>query len=288
MTSDGKWVPAGLNDRPGLRKRLDIKARRAGSASAAHAHGGASRDAAAAGAAREPKVTATFGLEVVVCKSSLRPDDCCRRLASHATVDISFLCNSEGWRPLHIAARYGHPGCIRDLVTRGAYVNVTDNIQRTPLHVAVYHGHEHAVRALLDCGAMIDAQTVYGDTPLHIASQKGYTSIIDLLVHFGAEVYLPDSLNRLPHEVGSIRSSVTMYSSVKSLIGRNKNREEWRRQVINPEDRERIAKSIKSRIKGSGRASVLMGREHGGKERSGWIPGSEARDVFTRPFDIKI
>jgi len=56
------------------------------------------------------------------------------------------------WTPLHYAARSGHAGVARQLVSLGADVNATCSGDFTPLHWAAARGHLETVQALVDLG----------------------------------------------------------------------------------------------------------------------------------------
>lgn len=77
---------------------------------------------------------------------------------------------------LHIAARRGHLGAVRVLLTAGAAVNVTameSELRRTPMMVATAGGHASIVRLLLDAaGVYVSACDVSGDSCLSIAASE--------------------------------------------------------------------------------------------------------------------
>jgi hypothetical protein len=321
VSRSGSWIPAGPNDRPGLRGleesrrereylallRAREEARRNGDGYRSdngdcdddhhhHNHnsnsnsnrnyndrlGDSSRDAPLRSTnARRPS-GATFGLPVRVCDSASCPAACARELEGVDAIDINFICNAQSWRPLHVAARLGHADCILDLISRGSYVNVCDSVHRTPLHIAAYHGHIGAVRALLDRGAMVDAQTVYGDTALHVAATKGYRDIVRALVTDGAEVYLPNASNMLPHEVATVQVAKHLLETITEHA-QDSSPKRGTRSVLRVGPRSAMRRSIEARDR-TRRVNVLSGSGHGEKTL-GWVPPSEARDSVMRRFD---
>jgi adenylate kinase len=102
--------------------------------------------------------------------------------------------NGGGRTPLHVAARGGHEGIVRQLLSANAEPNRHDNErlegngQRTPLIVAAEHGYESVMRALLTARA--DKNSVMQDrrTPLIIACQNGYLRAVDVLIRCKADL----------------------------------------------------------------------------------------------------
>jgi ankyrin repeat protein len=79
------------------------------------------------------------------------------------------------------AAGKGESAKVRELLDKGAYVNVRDPDGRTPLTESIWGNHVDTVRLLLDKGADAHATKVDGATPLSIATSKGYKEIVELL-----------------------------------------------------------------------------------------------------------
>jgi len=82
---------------------------------------------------------------------------------SPALANMKFADDS---RPLHHAAMFGYDGIIRELLARGADVNVRDRTRTTPLHWAALNGHRRACELLLEAGADVNAKDGQGLTPL--------------------------------------------------------------------------------------------------------------------------
>ena len=61
----------------------------------------------------------------------------------------------EGWRVIHLAARYGGAGNVRFLLSKGADPNAENNNGWTPLVLALRHGKFNSARVLLDAGAKL-------------------------------------------------------------------------------------------------------------------------------------
>ncbi len=98
--------------------------------------------------------------------------------------DIAELIEAE-IRLLEVAGQ-GDNAAVRELLDKGAYVNVRDPDGRTPLTEAVWNNKVDAVKLLLDHGADPNARKNDGATPVSIAKGKGYKEISDLLQKAGA------------------------------------------------------------------------------------------------------
>lgn len=119
--------------------------------------------------------------------------------ALHAGADPS-ATGPSGFRPLHIAAAHGRLSVLKELIARGAKVDLPSEHARamggcTPLHVAVACGHEAIVECLLASGARVDRRDEAGFTALHTAALTGARSILKRLLLAGAatEPFVADS-----------------------------------------------------------------------------------------------
>ncbi|KAL6078974.1 Ankyrin repeat domain-containing protein 39 [Balamuthia mandrillaris] len=109
-----------------------------------------------------------------------------RRLlcSSASSSKLANLLDSDGYSPLHYAARNGHLEACRLLLEEGAEANVrTPGGGATPLHRAAFCGHAEVVRLLLERGkadaSMLDSD---GNTALHKAAAEGHVSVVRLLL----------------------------------------------------------------------------------------------------------
>lgn len=58
---------------------------------------------------------------------------------------------------------------VKDIVSRGASIDIPDNEGNQPLHLAAIKNYSHIVRFLLKSGAKVNAKGVNGRTPVHLA-----------------------------------------------------------------------------------------------------------------------
>jgi len=92
-------------------------------------------------------------------------------------------------RDLELAdvARKGDEKAVKDMLDKGAYVNMRDPEGRTPLTEAAWEGHVEVVKLLLASGADPNARKNDGTTPLSIATGRGQKEIAELLKKAGAK-----------------------------------------------------------------------------------------------------
>ena len=101
----------------------------------------------------------------------------------------------EGRQELHYRALEGDVSGIRDRLTAGDDVGLTDRQGFTPLHLAAQESRDGAVEVLLGAGAPIDLQDRFGNTPLWRAvfNSHGEVKTVKLLLNAGAD---PDIVNQ--------------------------------------------------------------------------------------------
>jgi len=103
---------------------------------------------------------------------------------------------------LHRAAAAGKEEEVRDLIERGASVNVQCNAGWTPLHKACLKGFVPIVRLLCESGAKTDIQSKEEhDTPLHDACSNGHLEVVRVLLEYGANPHIQNSEGSFPHEM---------------------------------------------------------------------------------------
>jgi ankyrin repeat protein len=96
---------------------------------------------------------------------------------------------TDGFRPLALAAFFGHADGVRLLLDRGADVHARGEgaIRTTALEAAAAADDTELVRLLLDAGADARSAQPGGFTPLHAAAQNRNRELYDLLVERGAD-----------------------------------------------------------------------------------------------------
>ncbi|KAL4923581.1 ankyrin repeat-containing domain protein [Aspergillus undulatus] len=90
--------------------------------------------------------------------------------------------------PLWLAAQYGFPDLVQDLLGKGAFIESRETRKGcTPLYAAVQRGHEGVFHILANAGADIEARSELGNTPLGIAAELGLESMAKLLLERGVD-----------------------------------------------------------------------------------------------------
>ncbi|MGH9739164.1 MAG: ankyrin repeat domain-containing protein [Candidatus Acidiferrales bacterium] len=99
---------------------------------------------------------------------------------------------------LMVSAAYrGDLGAVRDFVSHGVSVNVTDyNDLRTAVHAAAVKGDTKELRYLISKGANINALDRFGDSPLELAESGGSSDAADFLTGLGAKRIRGDDAQR--------------------------------------------------------------------------------------------
>ena len=88
--------------------------------------------------------------------------------------------------PLFLAAGEGKIAVVRYLLDEGADVNAREKLGQTALTEATYYGHSKVVKELLFRGAEINV-IGHDGTPLDVAIERKHAVIVDLLKHQGAK-----------------------------------------------------------------------------------------------------
>jgi ankyrin repeat protein len=90
--------------------------------------------------------------------------------------------------PLNCAVRTGRREIAELLLTKGADIDLPDDIGFTPLHCAAGRGDKPMVEFLLAKGASVNTKAYGGVTPLHMAVNSRRKDVVELLVVRGADL----------------------------------------------------------------------------------------------------
>lgn len=94
------------------------------------------------------------------------------RLLVDRKVDLNAPA-SNGWTPVHIAARKGHHAMVQLLTNHGADLNTAALDGATPLYAAVLNNHFDVAKLLLKNGADPNLAIETGELPVMIAARGG-------------------------------------------------------------------------------------------------------------------
>ena len=96
--------------------------------------------------------------------------------------------NEDGETELIRGSIAGDISKCRDLIKRGAHLNITDEIGSDALIHASSRGHYNVASLLCDSGADVTIHNEHGFNALIIASDNGHTNIVSLLISAGARI----------------------------------------------------------------------------------------------------
>lgn len=83
------------------------------------------------------------------------------------------------------------------LISFGAEVMLSDDLQMSSLHYAASYGFSNIVKLLLRNHAKLNATNLNFETPLHHASRHGNVDCIKVLLEQGANIEMKDKSGKL-------------------------------------------------------------------------------------------
>ncbi|HEX7958040.1 MAG TPA: ankyrin repeat domain-containing protein [Pyrinomonadaceae bacterium] len=111
-----------------------------------------------------------------------------RKLLLYEGADVNVVDSSLGITPLAAAYMGGHREVMRELLWRGARVNLRLAYRQTALMRLSEKTTPEAVRELLDAGAKVNLKDEEGDTALLNAAATPLPRVVELLLRAGAKV----------------------------------------------------------------------------------------------------
>jgi len=117
---------------------------------------------------------------MVCCRNSWPDHDKIVKLLLDAGADIDQTSSTYGFTPLLLAANNGNEIIVRELVRRGASVNLPSKSGETPLSCASENGHLEIVKELVAGGAIVDEQV------FEAAITGGHVAVLKYLITVGS------------------------------------------------------------------------------------------------------
>ena len=111
-----------------------------------------------------------------------------KRLLLFGDADVNALDQNLGTSALSHAFANGNREMMRELLWRGARVNMRLAYRQTALMRLRDETPVEAVRDLLDAGAKVNLRDEDGDTALMVAAEHGRADVVELLLNAGAKV----------------------------------------------------------------------------------------------------
>lgn len=122
-------------------------------------------------------------------RAALKNDlEAVKRLLLFEDADVNALDRNLGTSALSHAFAHGNREMMRELLWRGARVNMRLAYRQTALMRLLDGTPIEAVRDLLDAGAKVNLRDEDGDTALMVAAKHGRADVVELLLKAGAKV----------------------------------------------------------------------------------------------------
>lgn len=103
--------------------------------------------------------------------------------------------DTNGWTPMTLAASYGHPHIVQQLVEHGADISSLTRAGWSPVNLACCHGRFGVAKLLLDgYGASMECESETGWSALRSAAAYGHTEILNYLLERGANIKVRNNI----------------------------------------------------------------------------------------------
>jgi ankyrin repeat protein len=125
----------------------------------------------------------------LICAASTGDVTVVRNLIERGA-DVNLQSMSDSTTPLIEATREGYPDVVRELLSAGANIDGTGDDGMAPLHLAAQNDHAEIVAVLIEFKANVNQTSKTGLTPLLYAAKKGHFRVVKELIAAGADVSL--------------------------------------------------------------------------------------------------
>ncbi|XP_078415648.1 ankyrin repeat and SOCS box protein 9-like [Cetorhinus maximus] len=109
--------------------------------------------------------------------------------------------------PIHEAAKRGHTKCMTILLNHGVPIDYGVTHLGTPLYAACENHQMDCVRSLLSSGANVNMSKNL-ESPLHVATRNSDTQLVNLLLEHGADTDAKNAEGKRPVELALPNSSL--------------------------------------------------------------------------------
>lgn len=130
-------------------------------------------------------------------------DDVIEAIKSATTKQLLFsrLSDITNITPLHRAAGHNHVETARFFISKGAFVDATDDNGLIPLHYAAKFDHADMIKLLVEAKSNINKQDNLGNTPLHIAALDSTYPTCTIMRRLGANANIRNYEGKLPRDL---------------------------------------------------------------------------------------
>jgi uncharacterized protein len=163
---------------------------------------------------------AALGIALEIFEAAAVGDDTRLKEILHEDPSAVQSFSGDGWTPLHLAAAFGTPASVRELIAHGARVDaVSGNPQRNqPLHAALaLSRNPETIELLLQCGADPNAVQVGGFTPIFSAASANRRDLAELLIKRGADPHHKNDQDKTPADYARERSHEELAAWLEGL-----------------------------------------------------------------------
>lgn len=176
-------------------------------------------------------------------------------------VDVDARCAAQGstlydFRPIYLAAGYGHERFLSTLILHGADINQAEPELRgmTPLHWAVMLGRVNIIKTLINMNADVNAKAFKNVTPIHVAAVFGDVDAFAAVLAAGADLNARDDDGSTPFALAVLFGH---YKIVRLILQSGFDRdtpifdteEKWLASAVGPEQIEKMKILIANKIK---------------------------------------
>ena len=170
-------------------------------------------------------------------------------LARGANVNVT---GNNGTKPLHIAAIFGDLEIAKLLINKGADINANDNGVNTALHWAVHKSYKEIVQLLVKAGANLDTRDYEGRTPLQLTQYIGNEISVKNAIEEG-KTQLIKLVKEMPTKIEETLKSLDKLRNlpaeiIKIIVD----------DYFNPEQKEQAKKYIEEREEAAAATKIQM------------------------------
>ncbi|MBS0288408.1 MAG: ankyrin repeat domain-containing protein [Proteobacteria bacterium] len=121
---------------------------------------------------------------------------------------------------LFAAAKTGNTQAVKQLLSKGTFIDSKTNIGNTALHIASESGCIGVVECLLDNKAMVNFVNHQKNTPLHLAGASGNTEIAMRLINQGASLNVVNLQGNNPLHMAALHGNIDTLSHLMARFGK--------------------------------------------------------------------
>ncbi|KAI0595658.1 hypothetical protein F4775DRAFT_568533 [Biscogniauxia sp. FL1348] len=143
--------------------------------------------------------------------------------------------------PLHLAAHFGRPKIVEELLNHGAAIDDGDEIgEQTPLHMAAFGGHVEVMKKLVLRGANPNATSNDIGPVVNAAISSGNRAAVELLVEHGVSLAVDRKDIQAPLALAALLSDISMFEYLIQKYADKLPAQEYSKALVNAAEAGRI------------------------------------------------